>query len=177
MTNPPIATVGGVCVVLITVLVAVPHTMLSPAPDAEEQSIQNVTVPPPAVTAGNVIATSFVTEPEAAGLMFVLLIPCLAYVVYVSSPAVAAVLASVTAEVHRPRLGVRIPVDSFGDEILNSHRVVIRVRQVRHDPSMSVRGEHVSGIRRIIGHSSFLTSSFRDPCPILSERPYPNSGP
>lgn len=80
--------------------------MLSPAPDAELQSIQNVTVPPPAVTAANVIATSFVTDPAAAGLMFVELIDWRAYVVYVSSPAVAAVEASVSVDVHKPSDGV-----------------------------------------------------------------------
>jgi hypothetical protein len=105
MTSPPIATVGGVWVVEMTVLVAVPQQMLSPAPDAELHSIQNVTVPPPAVTAGNVIATSFVTDPDAAGLMFVELIDWRAYVVYVSSPAVAAVDASVSVDVHSRATG------------------------------------------------------------------------
>jgi hypothetical protein len=51
--------------------VAVPQTMLSPAPEDELHSIQNVTVPPPDVTAGNVIATSFVTDPDAATLILV----------------------------------------------------------------------------------------------------------
>lgn len=61
---------------LITVDVAVPQQMLSPAPLDEEQSIQKVTVPPDAATAGKVIATSLVTDPEAAGLMLVDEIDC-----------------------------------------------------------------------------------------------------
>ena len=58
------ATVGGVWVVEITVEVAVPQQMLSPAPDELEHRIQPITVPPPDETVGKVIATSFVTEPD-----------------------------------------------------------------------------------------------------------------
>lgn len=70
------AIVGGVWVDEMTVDVAVPQTMVSPAPEEELVSCQKVTVPPLAATAGKVTATSLVTEPAAAGDILVLVIAC-----------------------------------------------------------------------------------------------------
>ena len=53
-----------------------PADVVARRPMRLEHSTQPITVPPPAETVGKVIATSFVTEPDAAADMLVELIAC-----------------------------------------------------------------------------------------------------